>query len=293
MKTYICTLILFLGFLFISCRSDYSYEPKHLRKLSSEELIERARMRNPPNIYELTYKNQKGEVITRDSLEKINKFDELAFDDYVDKNGVVRETIVREATEEDKVITEKIKLACEQGPIIRKMTINCSDLSEIGCLLDQAYDADQENRKGGKISWEVDFANLEIVVNILDQCGMLRLKDVGEKRLATFWLVVQHAAVNYQKQYLPLFKASAQLGELDNGQVLMMEDRILLMEGKPQVYGTQVIKSNTTGAFELYEVVQPEYLDHRRISAGLQSINEYLAYWGITFDVPQKKKREL
>jgi hypothetical protein len=69
-----------------------------------------------------------------------------------------------------------------------------------------------------------------------------------------------------------------------------MEDRILMSEGKPQIYGTQVHKIESNGQFELVETIDPEYLNQRRLKVGFEPIEVYLSNFGIKFNVEQKKK---
>lgn len=287
MKTTLPILLL-ITFSVINCRSsEEKFIPNNLTKLSNQELIERARVGNFPDLNELTYMDEQGKIITRDSLILMQPFDELAFDDYADESGVVKITIVRPAKEKDKVLRKKINKAIEEGPKLNKIIINCNDL---GSLLDTIYTIDQMNRKTPKdLDPEVDFKNLETVVSILDQCGIPTLKDVSERQLQAIWLVIQHSDTRYQKKYLRMFKKAADLGDLDKKHVLTMEDRILVYDNKPQVYGTQ-IRVNSDGSYELIKIIDPEYVNQRRREAGFPPIEDYLLDWGIIFDVPQKQK---
>ena len=288
MWRYIIYLTFFL--VVFSCRNNQLYEPKGLIKLTSQELIQRGQNRNYPDVNKIVYRNQQGAIITRDSLEKLDMFEELAFDDYINKEGIVTETVIRKATEADKIIKKKIKNAMEDGPPLKKIDIDCTD-DNLSCLLDEVYTRDQKNRdESTEISWEIDFANLEIVASILDKCGMPKSKSVGKKRLGAIWLVLQHSPRKYQKYYMPMLKEAVNVGDLNKQYILMMEDRILMMEGKPQIYGTQVFLNRKTGEHELHKTIEPAYLDYRRAKEGMEPINDYLAHWGARFNVPQKSK---
>ena len=65
----------------------------------------------------------------------------------------------------------------------------------------------------------------------------------------------------------------------------MLEDRILVSEGTPQIYGTQVRWNATIKKYELFDVLDPINLDKRRVAVGMDSINSYLSHWGIKYDV--------
>jgi hypothetical protein len=275
--------------LLVSCRyKSNTYTPYGLTKLSDQELIDRARIGNFPNLNELIYKNERGEIIKRDSLIKIEPFDDLAFDDYMDEKGTVKIAIVRSATDKDRILRKKIDIAIEEGPILPTVNI---EFNKIGKLLDTILITDQGNRKDFKIiDLNIDLHNLAIVSSILNSCGMPTSKTLSFEQLTTIWLVIQHSTTKYQKKYLPIFKQAAKNGDLDIRNILTMEDRILMSEGKPQIYGTQVHKIESNGQFELVETIDPEYLNQRRLKVGFEPIEVYLSNFGIKFNVEQKKK---
>ena len=70
----------------------------------------------------------------------------------------------------------------------------------------------------------------------------------------------------------------------------LMEDRILMGEGEPQIYGSQLRGSGPNGEFELWKIKDPEYVNQRRAEVGLGPLEEYVARWGVEFNVPQKQK---
>ena len=68
----------------------------------------------------------------------------------------------------------------------------------------------------------------------------------------------------------------------------MLTDRTLLDEGKPQVYGTQLVRNPATGQMELGQLVDPGKVDDRRAARGMEPLADYLTHFGITFTVPQQ-----
>jgi hypothetical protein len=68
-----------------------------------------------------------------------------------------------------------------------------------------------------------------------------------------------------------------------------MEDRILMMEGKPQIYGSQISKNGETDKWELYTLEKPETADKRRAEVGLGSLKEYVKNWNIEFNIKQSE----
>ena len=55
-----------------------------------------------------------------------------------------------------------------------------------------------------------------------------------------------------------------------------MEDRMMRDFGKQQLYGSQLIKKDTSDIWTLYPVRQPQQLNERRKEMGMKPIEEYL-----------------
>jgi len=283
-KEYLKYLIVLIGFCACQQGSEI-YVPKGLYKVTKAEMLANYRASVFPNLDSITYKNHLGEIITRDSLIKIERFDSLAFDDYMDDSGEVKIVVVRTATKEDKAFMKKCLQVQKEGPIINHIEIDCDNLVPV---LKDIHQSDQKNREpGANYDRWVDLKNTEYVVNLLEQCGMPTKSELPMEQISTIWLVIQHSLLKYQKKYIPIFKEAAQNGDLSHGKVAMMEDRILLREEKPQIYGTQ-IRGNKKDGPSLYDVINPEYLNQRRKQVGLNPIEDYLLNWDIVFEVEQK-----
>jgi hypothetical protein len=176
---------------------------------------------------------------------------------------------------------------------LEKIQVDCSQLET---LLAEVYKSDQSVRQEKdmtKIDFElmnkVDLTNLGKVVSIIEQCGMPNSQIIGKENLNTIFLVIQHSGLNYQKEYFPMLKELADNGDLDWSSLAMLEDRILMGDGKPQVYGTQIQSAMNSNDYELYELENPEYVDKRRKKVGMEPLSEYLKYWDLEFKVEQKK----
>lgn len=126
-----------------------------------------------------------------------------------------------------------------------------------------------------------DSINLNEVIQILDTYGWLGKDKVGVNGNNTIWLVIQHAPLEVQEKYLPLLQSSVDEGQSQPQDLAYLTDRILLRKNQPQVYGTQIVKNELTGDWELYQVIEPEQLDARRSAVGLEPIASYLKNWGI------------
>lgn len=89
------------------------------------------------------------------------------------------------------------------------------------------------------------------IIKIIDKYGWPGKSMVGASGNSTIWLIVQHN-LDIQKKYLPLLKASVKKGESSKKDLAYLEDRInVMLEHKPQKYGTQSTKNSTTNTYEL------------------------------------------
>ena len=89
------------------------------------------------------------------------------------------------------------------------------------------------------------------------------------------WLVLQHSKKKYRKKYFPKVEAAVRNGDLSKAQYATMKDRILMDDGKPQIYGTQIKNG------KLYKLDSPKTVNERRAEMGLKPIEEYLEQFNI------------
>jgi hypothetical protein len=161
--------------------------------------------------------------------------------------------------------------------------INCSNKVE---LLQDVYESDQRVRTQ-KVPFkevvEVNHENLEIVISFLENCGMPSINEVSNQQLGAIWLVLQHSIhPEYTKKYFPNIEKAVNNGDLKKEQYALMKDKILMNEGKPQIYGSQ-IKSG-----KLYKLMEPEKVNSRRKEMDMEPIEDYLKNFNIKFNIPQE-----
>lgn len=135
-----------------------------------------------------------------------------------------------------------------------------------------------------------DSINEKEVVSILEKRGWVGTSVVGGQANITLWLVIQHAPIETQEKYLPLLKESVKKGESSGSHLAMLEDRIQMRNGKPQIFGSQIIRDEKTGKQVVYEIWEPAYVNQRRKEVGLGPIDEYVKRWGIEWTIEQKEK---
>jgi hypothetical protein len=153
--------------------------------------------------------------------------------------------------------------------------------------------APDEMQKRVSALWEkqekLDKRNVKRLVQIIDKYGWPGRSMVGREGSITAFLIIQHADLEYQKKYFPMLKEAIGKGEADRDDAALLEDRILMREGKKQIYGTQLRFNEATKKLELWPIEDEESVDVRRASVGLEPIAEYLKRFGLEYKPPKKR----
>lgn len=132
--------------------------------------------------------------------------------------------------------------------------------------------------------------NLNRIEEIIAENGWPKQSVVKGSAASTVFLVIQHADLETQKKYVGMFKEACEAGEGRWSSYALMYDRIEMREGRPQLYGSQITTNQETGALEVHEIKDPEYVNQRRKKMGLGPLEDYVSNWNLTWDVPQKEK---
>ena len=159
------------------------------------------------------------------------------------------------------------------------------DIIEVDCskkrqILSEVLESDQRIRKSNEfIKYaKEDHRNQELVISIIEKCGMPTLKEVDQKQMDAIWLGLQHSTKEIRKKYFPQVEKAVKNGDLSKGQYALMKDRMLMDEGKPQIYGSQIENG------KLYKLENPKTVNERRKEMGMESIEDYLKRFNLTFN---------
>lgn len=157
------------------------------------------------------------------------------------------------------------------------MEVDCNKRSEI---LNEVFESDQRIRRENNLikNAKEDHRNQELIISIIEKCGMPTLQEVSREQLGAIWLGLQHTESKYRTKYFPLIERAVENGDLSKEQYALMKDRILMDEGKPQLYGSQIKDG------ELYDLEEPKSVNKRRQEMGMEPIEDYLRRFDITFD---------
>jgi len=275
-------LFFLLTLSFIGCKDPNNIEQNgfNFRKLSINEVLERAKERDYPRKSEFVYKFQNGKAISEVELMKIKSKNTHFFDNYVDEKGVVRLMVARPITKEDSInlayFDSELKYYVDKKQI-SPFAVDCIQRDKI---LKELKRLDQVNRKSkNTYNSSLDYENLSTVVSLLEDCE--EFDEYSPDQIKTIWLIILHGNLMYQEKYLSLFKRYVEKGSLSNRDLSLMIDKMLITQGEQQIYGTQICRNKSTGEHELCNSIHIDSIIKNREAVGFEPIEDYLLNWNI------------
>jgi hypothetical protein len=91
-----------------------------------------------------------------------------------------------------------------------------------------------------------------------------------------------HSPLEMQLKYIPMMREAVKSKKADSYDLALLEDKILLRQGKKQLYGTYLV--NIDKKYYTAPLEDPENVDKRRVELGLSTLDEYLKNWGTRWD---------
>ena len=129
--------------------------------------------------------------------------------------------------------------------------------------------------------------NEKKLLELLDKYGWPSASEVTEYAAAGAALIINHTTYELRSKYFPMLEESFKKGEAQPLRYAKMRDRILIEEGKEQLYGTQIKFENMLR--KPYPIKDPEFVDKRRVEIGLGPLRPYLKVkFDIEWQVAQK-----
>jgi hypothetical protein len=125
---------------------------------------------------------------------------------------------------------------------------------------------------------EVHRRNAARLREIIGARGWPGTAMVGEDGAEAAWLIVQHAIgePGFMRSAFALVSDAVRRGDAPAWQLAYLEDRIRVLEGRPQRYATQ-FDVGEDGMPIPAEIEEPDRVDERRASMGLEPLAERLA----------------
>lgn len=130
----------------------------------------------------------------------------------------------------------------------------------------------------------IDSVNMTRLAEIINAYGWPGLRFAGAASQTAF-LVLQHADHASQKKYLPLLRDAVKRNDARGSDLALLEDRVRVHEGKPQLYGSQL-----SGSPPRFAPIEDEAnVDERRRQLGMEPLSEYAKRFGLTYSTQNSK----
>ncbi len=98
---------------------------------------------------------------------------------------------------------------------------------------------------------------------------------VGDIEHILFYVFL-HCSVDFQEKYSLLLKFAGENGDIPKYFFAQSQDRILMLRGLPQIYGTQLVWNKKAETLELYKVKDMTKIDKWRSEVDLGKLSSYL-----------------
>jgi hypothetical protein len=112
--------------------------------------------------------------------------------------------------------------------------------------------------------------------SIIKKFGWPGADLVGWDGTEAAFILVQHGTHSFQKELLPLMQKKFESGDLAGPNYALFLDRVLVEDGKRQVYGSRAMAfAQWNGEAVLYPIEDEANVDKHRAEVGLSSLAEY------------------
>ena len=178
--------------------------------------------------------------------------------------------------------------------------VACSTLKSTDTLLKEVWNDDQQPRqqmlkltKAVTVEGRTELVDSLILVNeIVERNDARNIKVVdkilkrglpqglSEESYKTIWIVIDHAPLEKQEQYLPLVEQMANASYIGLDEYAILYDRVAMGQNRPQRYGSQIVQFGNADNLQLYvwPIEDAEKLDSLRNSVGMSSFYNYLKH---------------
>lgn len=183
---------------------------------------------------------------------------------------------------------------------------NSKEYNELKEQIELGLDRDQEIREKfmekyqetGNIDLElnqrmgqIDSINQIYAFRFLDKYGYPIYSKDGKKICEGIFYILQHSDQKHMKKYVDELKEAAFKEEASLTHYALMKDRILMNDGKKQVYGSQISSykdenGHVTNNFFVWPIEDPNKVDSLRKAIGFKTtIAEYAKQMNAAYNV--------
>jgi len=124
----------------------------------------------------------------------------------------------------------------------------------------------------------VNIENAELLAQAYAEIGWTSREKLGDEGAVAAFFILQHAISrpDVQRRGLGLMLEAIPRNEANPLDAACLADRIAVLEGRPQAFGTQFDWDNH-GLLSPAQIADPARVDERRATVGLPPINEAIA----------------
>jgi len=150
----------------------------------------------------------------------------------------------------------------------------------------------EEIRTNKKLQDEMvhlDTINMKHIDDILLRYGRYPGKKLADEMSGVVASVIQHSPYANQAKYLPYIEKAVYDHDLSSEYLVVMTDRIRVIAGKPQLYGSQIVYDEEKKKEVLYNYQGTiQDVEKRRESLGLITLKKYLRNYYPNIEYPTK-----
>ena len=171
-------------------------------------------------------------------------------------------------------------------PLIAELDSILKADQEIRFKLINAYKESGDTASIIKKMRVIDSTDLIRISGILDKYGWIGEDKIGWAGASAIWTVIQHSPLETEEKYLPEMRKAVKKGNARSGQLALLEDRVLMFQGKEQIYGSQA-RTDSLGVTKFWRIKDEKNVNMRRFFAGLAPIQKYARSMGLEYKMPK------
>ncbi len=143
-------------------------------------------------------------------------------------------------------------------------------------ILDELKENDQNLRNKFEVlpfaQKKLDSINLTIVLDLYERYGYLNRMLVGVDYEAHMFYIILHSDLETMERFLPIIHKEIEEGRLSPGVYPLLHDRINMLKGVPQEFGTQNKYNPKLKTYELYKTIGKIQVNINRKKYGMKHL---------------------
>lgn len=171
-------------------------------------------------------------------------------------------------------------------PLIAELDSILKADQEIRLKLSSAYKDSDDTISIIRKMKVIDSTNLIRITGILDKYSWIGEDKIGWTGSSAIWAVIQHSPPEIEEKYLPEMRKVVKKGNARSSQLALLEDRVLMFQGKEQIYGSQA-RTDSLGVTRFWPIMDEKNVNLRRFFAGLGPIQKYARSMGFEYKMPK------